>query len=88
MSNLEQNEVLIGRISHFFNHLNVGIIELTAALQVGNKIHIKGHTTDFVEVVQSMQKEHTDIKEAQSGDSIGIKVTEHVREGDEVYKVV
>jgi putative protease len=54
---------------------------------VGDTIHVKGHTTDFEQVVDSMQIERTKVEEAKSGDAIGIKVSERCRDGDTVYKV-
>lgn len=81
-------EKLIGKITHYFNGIGVGIIELTDAFRVGEKIHIKGSVTDFEQVVNSMQVEHKDISEAKPGDAIGVKVEQKVREGDLVYKVL
>ncbi len=81
-------EKLIGKITHYFNGIGVGIIELTDGFRVGEKIHIKGSVTDFEQVVNSMQVEHKDISEAKPGDAIGVKVEQKVREGDLVYKVL
>ncbi len=82
------SEKLIGKISHFFNNISVGIIDLTDKLVVGDKIHIKGHASDFEQTIDSMQSEHKDIKEASAGQAIGIKVAQKIKEGDEVYKVL
>jgi putative protease len=78
----------IGKISHYFGHLSVGIIELTDALKVGESIHIKGHSEDFTQAVDSMQIEHASVSEAKAGDSIGIKVIQKVHPQDKVYKVI
>ncbi len=80
-------EDIIGKVSDFFAHPVVAGIELTAALKVGDKIHIKGHTTDLEMNVDSMQIDNVQVQEAKAGDSIGIKVSERVRNGDTVYKV-
>ena len=80
-------EVEIGEIEHFFGHISVATIKLTDALKVGEKIHIKGHTTDFEQVVESMQVDHKDVNEAKSGDPIGTKIKDRVRPGDKVFKV-
>ena len=80
-------EDIIGKVSDFFAHPVVAGIELTAALKVGDKIHIKGHTTDLEMNVDSMQIDNVDVKEAKAGDSIGVKVSERVRSGDTVYKI-
>ena len=77
----------IGKITHYFNHLNVAIIELAKNLHVSDTIHVKGHTSDFTQPVDSMQIEHESIEEAKSGQVIGVKVKEHVRVGDTVFKV-
>ena len=82
-------EEQIGRISHYFGHIDVAAIELTeGSLAVGDTIHIKGHTTDLREKVESIQIEHEQVQSAKKGESIGIKVTDHVREHDVVYKVL
>jgi selenocysteine-specific translation elongation factor len=80
-------EEIIGKVSDFFAHPVVAGIELTASLKVGDKIHIKGHTTDLELVIDSMQINNVDVSQAKAGDSIGIKVSERVRRGDAVYKV-
>jgi hypothetical protein len=81
-------EVEIGKITHFFSHLNVGIIELTHGdLKIGDKVHVKGHTTDFFQDIDSIQKEHASVTSARGGESIGIKVKLPVREHDLVFKV-
>jgi putative protease len=80
-------EEKIGTVSDFFARPVVAAIELTAALEVGDKIHIKGHTTDLELIVDSMQINNVDVKEAKAGDSIGVKVSERVRKRDTVYKV-
>lgn len=77
----------IGKVSHFFSKISVGAIELSGTLKIGDRIRFKGATTDFEQVVESMQIEGQNVKQAGPGDSIGLKVKERVREGDTVYKV-
>ena len=82
------SEEQIGKISHYYGHIHVATIELTdGPLMVGDNIHIKGHTTDLSEDVDSIQIEHEQVRSAKKGDSIGVKVVDHVREHDVVYKV-
>ncbi|MBI2093465.1 MAG: translation elongation factor-like protein [Candidatus Omnitrophica bacterium] len=81
-------EKAIGRISHYYGHISVGIIELTDGLKVGDSIHIKGHATDFTQSVDSMQVEHVNVQEAKAGDSVGIKIAQKVHPHDTLYKVV
>ncbi|MFQ6133991.1 MAG: hypothetical protein ACE5R4_18250 [Armatimonadota bacterium] len=78
---------LVGKVSHFFPHPVVAAIELTDTLKVGDTIHIKGATSDFTQTVESMQIEHEQVEQAGPGDSIGVKVVERAREGDEVYVI-
>jgi len=77
----------VGKIAHFFSKISVAVVDLTATLSVGNRIRIQGPTTDFEQTVDSMQIEHADVKSANAGQSIGLKVKERVREKDTVYKV-
>lgn len=79
----------IGKITHYFSKIGVGVLELTAGeLKVGDQIHIKGHTTDLYQKIESMQVEHKPVASAKKGDSIGIKVGDHVREHAIVFKVL
>lgn len=80
-------EVVIGKVSDFFAHPVVAGIELTGTLKLGDKIHIKGHTTDMELTVDSMQVDNENVTEVKSGDSIGIKISDRARRGDTVYKV-
>lgn len=77
----------IGSVTHYFNKINVAAIELTGELEVGDTIHIQGHTSDFTQPVESMQIEPDSVEKAGPGDQIGIKVTERAHEHDTVYKV-
>jgi translation initiation factor IF-2 len=78
----------IGHITHYFPKIGVAVIEVTAgSLKVGETIRIKGHTSDFTQPVESLQQEHLSIPEAKKGVSAGMKVKEHVREGDKIYRV-
>jgi translation elongation factor EF-Tu-like GTPase len=80
-------EVEIGHVRDFFARPVVAGITLTGTLKVGDKIHIKGHTTDLEMTVDSMQIDNANVTEGKSGDAIGVKVTDRVRAGDKVYKV-
>uniref|UniRef100_A0A7V0Z518 Translation elongation factor-like protein n=1 Tax=candidate division WOR-3 bacterium TaxID=2052148 RepID=A0A7V0Z518_UNCW3 len=82
-------EKLIGKITHYFNKIGVAVIEISDdELNVGDTIHIKGHTTDFKQVVNSMQIEHKAVEKAKKGESIGMKVDSVVHEKDQVYKII
>jgi selenocysteine-specific translation elongation factor len=77
----------VGKVSDFFAHPVVAGIDMTGSIKVGDKIRIKGHTTDIEMDVTSMQINNKDVTEAKKGDSVGIKVPERVRPGDTVYVV-
>jgi len=78
----------IGVVTHYFGKAKVAAIKLATPLAVGNTVRFKGHTTDLVEKVASMQIEHQQIAAAKAGDAVGIAVTDHVRVGDKVFLVV
>ena len=80
-------EKLIGKITHYFDKISVAIIELSGVLKVGDRVHVKGSSTDFEQDISSIQIEHEDMKKAKKGDAIGVKIDEKVREGDEVYLI-
>lgn len=80
-------EQKIGKVTHFFDKLGVAAIEIEdGCVHKGDHLHIVGHTTDTEVVVDSIEVEHHQIEEACQGQNIGIRVNEHVREHDDVYK--
>jgi putative protease len=80
-------EVEIGKVTDFFAKPVVAGIELSGTLKTGDRIHIKGSTTDMEVAVESMQIDRVNITEGKAGDLVGIKVLDRVRPGDKVYKV-
>lgn len=81
-------EKLIGKVTHYFTNIGVAVIEITSGgLSAGDKIRIKGATSDFEQTVDSMQIEHENVEKAKKGQSIGLKVDQQAREGDEVFKI-
>jgi translation elongation factor EF-1alpha len=80
-------DVEIGKVTEFFARPVVAGVELSGTLKIGDKVHIKGSTTDMVLTVESMQIERVNITVGKPGDIIGIKVPDRVRRGDKVYKV-
>jgi len=83
--NKEKKEKEIGVVSSYFSHVGVAAIKLSSVLKVGDKVHIKGHTTDFEVPIKSIQIERKAVKSAKKGDHIGIKVPEKVRPNDKVF---
>ena len=77
----------IGKVSSYFSKVGVAAIKLSGKLKIGDKVHIKGHTTDFEVPIDSIQIERKDVKSAKKGDHIGIKVPEKVRPNDTVFLV-
>ena len=80
-------EVEIGRVTHFYNHLCVAVLQLNENLKLGDKIHILGHTTDFVQRVNSIEIEHHPVVWVKPGDHVAIKVIGPVHEHDVVYRI-
>ena len=83
---VEENLLEVGRVTHHFTKIGVAVVELKAPLTVGDRIVIRGPTTDFEQVVESMQIEHKNVQRAEAGQSVGLKVAQRVREKDIVYK--
>jgi translation elongation factor EF-Tu-like GTPase len=82
------NEAAIGTVTHYYSHLNVAVVQINkGTLRVGDTIHLKGNTTDLAQTVESMEYEHAHIDQAGAGQSVGIRVNDHVREHDIVYLV-
>ena len=78
----------IGVVTHYYSHLSVAIIRLeSGTLRVGDVIHIRGHTTDFNQKVESLEVNHAPVTEVGPNEEFGLKVVEHAREHDVVFKV-
>ena len=84
---MEEQLQEVGTVSHFFNHINVAVVDLIDTISVGDKIAIKGPTTEIEQTVDSMEIEHAQVDQAIAGQSIGMKVKSRVREKDRVYKI-
>jgi len=77
----------VGKVTHFFAKISVAVIELKAPVSVGDRILIKGPTTNLEQTVESMEIEHEKVTRAEAGQSIGLRVDDRVRENDTVYKI-
>ncbi len=75
----------VGEVTHYYGGISVAIVKFRKPMKVGDKLHFRGATTDFVETVKSMQYDHKEILEAKKNQEVGIKVGDKVREGDHVY---
>jgi translation elongation factor EF-1alpha len=80
-------EEMVGKVTHYYARLGVAAVELAGELKLGDTIRVLGHTTEFEQVVRSVQVEHENIAVAQAGQLIGLEVAERVRSGDKVYKL-
>jgi len=78
----------VGEVTHYFPKISVAVVALKAPLALGDRIAIRGVTTNLEQTVASMQIEHENVTRAKAGQSIGLKVEQRVREGDRVYKIV
>ncbi len=82
-------EAELGKVTHYFSKIGVAAIEITHdTLRVGDTIHVKGHTSDFMQKIDSMQIDGQSVEEAAVGQCIGMRVKEHARQHDQVFKVV
>ena len=79
----------IGTVTHYYAHVSVAVVKLDpgVTLRVGDNIHIKGHTSDFGQRVDSLQIGHAQVDEVGANDDFGLKVKDHAREHDVVYRV-
>ena len=81
-------EEKIGVVEHFFTNVNVAAVKIiNGELKIGDKIHFVGATTDFIQKVDSMQIDRNPVEIVKSGDDVGIKVKDRVREHDILYKI-
>ncbi len=83
------SEQRIGVVTHYYSHLSVAAMQLEpgATLRVGDVIHISGHTTDFTQRVESLEVDHAAVSEVGPKDDFGLKVIDHAREHDVVFKL-
>lgn len=83
----KSKDKIIGEITHYFPQVRAAVLKLRVPLVVGEEIKIKGHTTDFMQPVASMQIDRVSVLKAKRGDEIGLLVDSRVRRKDVVYKV-
>jgi hypothetical protein len=86
MSEQHEEGDAIGRVTHYFSHLSVAAVTLSAPLKVGERVHIKGHTTDVVQDVGSLEVDHAAVESAGPGDDVAMKVDDHVRDHDLIFR--
>jgi len=86
MSELHEPDQVVGRVTHYFTDLRVAAVTLAKALKVGDRIHIRGHTTDLVQTVESIEVEHERIEGAGPGDDVALAVDGTVRANDQIFR--
>ena len=75
-------------MTHYYPHVDAGVIQLERGeLNVGDRIHIRGHTTDYYQLIDRMELDRVEVTTARAGQSVGVHVFKRVREGDVVSKV-
>jgi len=77
----------IGEVTHYYDKIGVAVVKFSKAVKVGDEIEFKGKQTDFSQTISSMQFDHKNIDSAKRGDEVGMKVEDHVKEGDKVFEV-
>jgi len=80
-------EKLVGEVTHYYGRIAVAAVRLSGRLSLGDRIHVLGHTSDFVQEVTSMEIEHQSIEEALPGQEIGLRIVSRARQGDQVYRL-
>lgn len=79
-------DVCVGKVTHYFNHLGVAVLELSGELKIGDRIQVLGHITDFDQPVTSIEIKHHQIQSSGPGTEVALKVLDYVRAGDLVFK--
>ncbi len=80
----------VGTVSHYYNHLGVAIIEVTAPFAVGDTLKFVRHGDGeelFQQKIESIQEAHKQIDKTKKGQSVGLKVDKILHEKVEVFKV-
>jgi hypothetical protein len=77
----------VGQVTHYFDHISVAVLSLTADIRIGDTLHFLGHSTDFKQEVSSLQIEHKPVEGAKPGEEVAIKVTQRVHPNDAVFKL-
>ena len=77
----------IGTITHYYDHVGACVVALEGSLRVGDTIHVRGHTTDFYQRVERLERDRVAIEAAGPGDEVGVQVSQRVRPHDAVYRL-
>lgn len=78
----------VGKVTHYYDKIQVAVVEVSGDISVGDKIKfVRGGEDMFEQTVDEMQVEHNKVDTAKSGDTVGMKVSEEVKEGAEIFKI-
>ncbi len=77
----------IGTTTHYFEKINVAIIQTTAALKLHDHLLIQGPDQLFLQEITEMQINRKNVKRAPKNSHIGIKVKTAALENGKVYLV-
>jgi hypothetical protein len=80
-------ETKIGKVTHYFNHINVAVLDLSAELKVGDTVRFLGHSADFTQTIDSMEIEHQKVQSAGPKKEVALKTAQPVHEGTDVLKI-
>ncbi|HBC72711.1 MAG: Translation elongation factor-like protein [Candidatus Amesbacteria bacterium GW2011_GWB1_47_19] len=83
---ISTSDIKAGNVTHYYDHIGVAVVDLTAGLTLGENIRVSG-SAEFSQKVDSMQVEHQQVTSAKKGDTIGLKVAQAVKPGDEIVKI-
>lgn len=82
------SEVEIGKVTHYFDRIHVAVLKLSEPIRVGDTVHVRGHSTDLVQKVESLQVDHKPVAEAGPGSDVALQTQGPVHEHDRVFKVI
>ena len=77
----------VGKVTHYFDHLNVAVLALTEGIRVGETLHFLGHSTDFKQQVTSLQIEHKAVETAKPNEDVAMKVDQRVHPNDAIFRI-
>jgi hypothetical protein len=80
-------ECEVGIVTHYWSHIGVAGVHLEAPVDVGDRIHVAGHSDDFEQTVDSIEIDHRPVVHADAGVEVGIRMAAHAHEHDRIYKV-
>ena len=82
---MKMADVKVGKVIHYYDKISVAVVEVLKLIKVGDELKISGHDNEFTQTVVSMQMEHEILQTAKKGQSVGLKVDQAVKEGDELF---